>query len=271
MPARASPEARKPSHVAKRNGARGERQNAVDGEAQHLPERVLGLARRPVGAPVGDRLLAKAGPGHHGAHEAVTLRHGEEGVHHFAVHEPEVAGISRNGDVGEPVEESVEGAGRPALEPRLAVAFGAQAVGDVGAPAPTLQHLDDDLGRVLEVGVDDDDDDGIAGSALQAGGHGDLMAEIAGQGEDPHARIGALQLAQEIQRDIAAAVVDIDELEVEIGDGFKCSDEAAMGLADDRCLVEAGDDDGQERAGGYFRPGLRFITGNFHSPATLFR
>ena len=82
------------------------------------------------------------------------------------------------------------------------------------------------------------------------------MAEIAGQGEDPHAHIGALQLAQEVQRDIAAAVVDIDELEVEIGDGFQGGDEAAMGLADDRLLVEAGDDDGQERTGG--------ITGNFH-------
>ena len=39
--------------------------------------------------------------------------------------------------------------------------------------------------------------------------------------EDPHARIGALQLAQEVQRGVMAAVVDIDELEVEIGDGFK--------------------------------------------------
>ena len=75
------------------------------------------------------------------------------------------------------------------------------------------------------------------------------MAEVAGQGKDPHARIGALQLAQEVQRDIAAAVVDIDEFEVEPGDGVQCSDEAAMGLADGRFLVEAGDDDGQERPG----------------------
>ena len=81
------------------------------------------------------------------------------------------------------------------------------------------------------------------------------MAEIAGQGEDPHARIGALQLAQEVQRGVAAAVVDVDELEVEIGDGFQGGDEAAMGLANDRFLVEAGDDDGQERAGGYLTRG----------------
>ena len=169
------------------------------------------------------------------------------------VHEPEVAGIERNGDVGEPIEDSIEGAGRPALEPRLAVAFGAQAVSDVGAPAPAFQHLGDDLGRVLEVGVDEGD--GITGRAFHAAGHGDLMAEIARQGEHPPPRIGALQLAQEVQRRVAAAVVDIDELEVELGDGFQGGDEAAMGLADDRFLVEAGDDDRQERAGGYLTRG----------------
>ena len=102
-------------------------------------------------------------------------------------------------------------------------------------------------GGSLEVGVDEDD--GIAGRAFHAGGHGDLMAEIAGEHEDPHARIGVLEFPQEVQRGVAAAVVDIDELEVEIGDGFQCGDEAAMGLADDRFLVEAGDDDGQERPG----------------------
>ena len=75
------------------------------------------------------------------------------------------------------------------------------------------------------------------------------MAEVAGQGKDPHARIGALQLAQEVQRGIAAAVVDVDEFEVEIGDGFQGGGEAAMGLADGCLLVETGDDDGQERAG----------------------
>ena len=81
------------------------------------------------------------------------------------------------------------------------------------------------------------------------------MAEIAGERKAPHARIGALQLAQEVQRGIAAAVVDVDELEVEIGDGFQGGDEAAMGLADGRLLVEAGNDDGQKRAGGYLTRG----------------
>ena len=57
------------------------------------------------------------------------------------------------------------------------------------------------------------------------------------------------------QRRVAAAVVDIDELEVETGDGVQGGDEAAMGLADDGFLVEAGDDDGQECAGHTCRGG----------------
>ena len=119
-----------------------------------------------------------------------------------------------------------------------------QSVRDRGTLAPTLEHLGDDFGWVLEVGVDDNRD--VAGRALQTGGNGGLMAEIAGQGGDAHMRIGALQFTPDLQRFVAAAVADIDALEVEIGDGFECGDEAAMGHADDRFLVEAGNDDGQE-------------------------
>ena len=93
------------------------------------------------------------------------------------------------------------------------------AVGDVGTRPPTLQHLRDDFGRILEVGVHNDG--GIAGRALQAGGNGDLMAEIAGEREYAHARIGAVELPQDVQRGIAAAVVYVDALEVQIGDGFQ--------------------------------------------------
>ena len=148
MPARASPEARKPSQVAKRSGARENDRMPSMARRSIFPNRVLGLARRPGGAPGRGPAPGESRPGHHGARETVALGHGEEGVHHLAVHEPEVAGVEWNGDVGEPVEDSIEGAGRPALEPRLALAFGALAIGDVGAPAPALQHLGDDLGRV---------------------------------------------------------------------------------------------------------------------------
>ena len=100
---------------------------------------------------------------------------------------------------------------------------------------------------------------------LQAGGDGHLVAEIARQGQDPHPRIGLLEVPQEVQRGVAAAVVDIDDLEVEIGDGgdgVQGGDEAAMGLADDRFLVEAGETmDRSTRATSV--GAVRFITGTF--------
>ena len=56
-----------------------------------------------------------------------------------------------------------------------------------------------------------------------------------------------MQRAQDAQCGVAAAVVDIEDLEAEIEDSLKGGDEPAVRLADDRFLVEAGDDDGQKR------------------------
>ena len=71
-------------------------------------------------------------------------------------------------------------------EGHLAFSIGSHAVGDVDAPAPVFQHGEDDLGGILQVGVDDDD--GIAGGLGQTSGGGCLLSEIAGQGDDPPAR-----------------------------------------------------------------------------------
>ena len=188
--------------------------------------------------------LAKADPGHHAAQEAVAFLQGEERVHHLAVHQPEIAGVERDGDVRDAGHEPVECLGCPTFEGGLTLAFGPHAVGDVGAPAPAFQHLGDDLGRVLQVGVDEGD--GIAGGFGQTAVMATCLSEIARQGDDPHARIGPLESSQKVQCGIAAAVVDVDELEVECGDVFEGGDKTAVRLGDDRFLVVAGDDDGQK-------------------------
>ena len=65
----------------------------------------------------------------------------------------------------------------------------------------------------MQVGVDEDDD--------IAAGDGHLVAEIARQGEDPHAHIGVLEFPQDVQRGIEAAVVNVGEFKVELGNRFE--------------------------------------------------
>lgn len=80
----------------------------------------------------------------------------------------------------------------------------------------------------------------------QTGRQGNLVPEIAGQRDHPHAQIGTLERPQDIQRAVVAAVVHIDDFEIQAGDAREHTDQAAVGLANDRHLVEAGDDDGEE-------------------------
>ena len=92
------------------------------------------------------------------------------------------------------------------------------AVGDVGTGAPTLQHLRDDFGRILEVGVHNDG--GIAAACSKPAAMAISWPKLR-ESEYAHARIGAVDLPQDVQRGIAAAVVYVDALEVQIGDGFQ--------------------------------------------------
>ncbi len=52
--------------------------------------------------------LAEADPGEHAAHEAVALRHGEEGVERLAVDEAEIADVAGNLDVAELAQQAIE-------------------------------------------------------------------------------------------------------------------------------------------------------------------
>ena len=166
--------------------------------------------------------MAKAGPRHHAAHKTVAFWHGEKGIDHLAIHQPKIARIGRDGDIGDSIDEAIKRASGPAFESRLALAFRAEAISDIHPFAPVLEHFENDVGRVLQIRVDDDH--GIAYCILQAGGYGDLVAEIARQGEHAHALIPALQPPQKFQRGISAAIIDINEFKVEFGNFLKRGD-----------------------------------------------
>jgi hypothetical protein len=132
----------------------------------------------------------------------------QHSVDHAAAHQPEVAGVARKVHAADVLHQPIEQArGRP-LRPGLAFTRAPLGVNHVEAVPPTCDERRDHFGRVLQIGIDHDH--GLAAGVLEAGGGGDLLAEITRQIDDRHAWLDAMERLQKTQRGVAAAVIDVD-------------------------------------------------------------
>ena len=216
----------------------------VERETEHLAQRVLGLARGARVALVGDGGLGEADPDGHAAQKARALGHRQQRIQGAAVEQAEVAGVRLEVHLGELVEELVEPGGGGELERGLALALLAHGVDDVGAGAPALDHLEDQLGGVLQVGVNHRHD--VTGGMLEAGGECGLVAEVAREVDHADARIGGGESVEQLGRAVGRAVVDEHELEVQSSDGRAGARDEFL---DELLLVIDGGDDREERVG----------------------
>jgi hypothetical protein len=78
---------------------------------------------------------------------------------------------------------------------------------------PALDHLADQLRRILEVGVEHRD--GIAAGVLETGGQRRLVAEVARQVHDAQPRVALGESIEDLGRAIGRAIVDDDQLILE--------------------------------------------------------
>jgi hypothetical protein len=81
---------------------------------------------------------------------------------------------------------------------------------------PTRIHLLEQLWRILEIGVDDHHC--ITAGVFEPGGRRDLLAEVPRQPEATHTRVSRAQLVQQHCGIVAAAIIDVDELEPRVRD-----------------------------------------------------
>src|ERR1700755_1342946 len=109
-------------------GSLREGRDRVEREAQHLRQRVLGLAGVARVAAIGHRGLAVADPNRHASQESVALAHRQERVERAAIEQPEVARIVLKLDLSQFVEQAIEPARGGELEARLALALLAHGV-----------------------------------------------------------------------------------------------------------------------------------------------
>ena len=104
-----------------------------------------------------------------------------------------------------------------------------------------VDHLSDQLRRVLQVGVDHHHD--VAARVLQAGADRRLVAEVARERDDLHARVLRRERAQLLERRVARAVVDEHELERDLAER---GDRAAVERLDVVLLVVQRRDDAEQ-------------------------
>ena len=182
----------------------------VEREPQHLRQRIIGLAREPLGAVVGERHLAEADPGDHAADEARLFGQAQERVERAPAHQPEIAGVERDRRVGDAVEQAIERRRRRLLEERLAVALAAHGIDDVGLLRRHLRaHVAEQFGRVLQVGVDDQDL--LARAQIEPRGQRELVAVVARQVDRDQPRVLRRQPLHDRPAVVLRPVVDQDE------------------------------------------------------------
>ncbi|MGC4030993.1 MAG: hypothetical protein QM754_04500 [Tepidisphaeraceae bacterium] len=118
------------------------------------------------------------------------------------------------------------------------------AVDDVGTLVHEAHHVGQEFGRVLQVGVDDED--AVAGAQRQARRERQLMAVVAGEFDGFDARVVACQFRHQRPGEVFRAVVDEHEF-VRPPAGPADVAEAAVRLAKALGLVVAGYDDRKRR------------------------
>ena len=218
---------------------------ASSANLQHLAERILGLAGEALLPLIVQGHLAKADPAHHAADEAMPLRHAVELVERPAAHEPEVAGIDGDLDVDEAVEQPIEQDRGELLERRLAAALAALPVDDVRALVHQLHHAGEELWRVLQVRVDDQD--ALAAAYVQARRQRQLVAVVARQAHADDVGVVAAQLADDRPGAIGRPVVHQHDLVVFADLGAAGIAQAAVQLAQRSLLVVARRHNGELR------------------------
>jgi hypothetical protein len=219
-----------------------EARHRVECEADHLAERVFGLARMPLGAIIGERHLAKADPCDHAPDEACLFRQRQEGVERTPTHQPEVAGVERDRRVGDTVEDAVEDGGGDLLEDRLALAPAADGIDDIGLlglhrPA----HVAEQFGGILQIGVDDQDL--VARAEIEARGQRQLMAMIARQVDGHEMGVVGGKPLHHRPAAIPRPVIDEQQLVILAHHRPCCRGDAGVKQLETGGLVIAGNDD----------------------------
>ncbi|GAA3489071.1 hypothetical protein GCM10018987_31540 [Streptomyces cremeus] len=222
--------------------------DAVESVVEEFPEGPFGTPLFAHRVLVGEGLGRISDPGENAFGEAVVLGEAEHGVDRPPGEQPEVADAVDEFHVDKSIHEAVVGTGGQGAGDAVARPG---AAGDDLVVSPYVQgdHAGDELGRVLEVGVHDDDR--VAARVPQAGEHGRLLAEVAAEGDVPGAGVVTREGPEMAERFVTAAIVHVHEFKRDLeGKGGRERGDfpghVRVESAHDFRLVETGHDEGDE-------------------------
>ncbi len=218
-----------------------EGEQSVDAVVQQPLAAPLGAAGRPLAVAVAEGDGVEADPGEDPLGEPIALGEGQHAVHGPSRQQPEVPGAVDQLHVHAAADERVVGVAERAAEHALARAVAARDDLVVAVPMQ-FQHAGDQLGRVLEVGVHDDD--GRAARHAEPGEHGGLLAEVAAEGGVVGAWVAGGDGAQQGAGAVPAAVVHVADLET-VPERVQDAEQSGVEGLDDLGLVETRHDDRQ--------------------------
>jgi len=204
------------------------------GQAKQAAHADLALSVGAVGPLVFHEGLLPTHPGPQAGEKTAAFGHGLQEVHDHPIHEAEGPGLLGYRGIGEFPQNKIKKGGRPAHHVPL-VSGNPQSIDHIGALAPLLVELRNELRRVLEVSVHHHHSGALR--EKDAGAQGGHVPEVTKQADDSQLRDAAAQVNELRQRVVPAAVVDDHHLEglAERSTSFR---EAPEQLGDNHGLVE---------------------------------
>src|SRR5579883_6123 len=140
----------------------------IQREIHHLAEAVMRFPCKARLTVILDRYLPEADPAHHAPYEAMRLGHAEQRFQDATIDQAKVARIGGNVEIDQPVKQAIEDHRSQLLRPRFSGARPALAINDLGALIHDLHHRMQQLRRILQISIENQDARSRAG--LQTSG-----------------------------------------------------------------------------------------------------
>ena len=122
--------------------------------------------------------------------------------------------------------------------------FGAHCVNDVVTVAPPPNHFRNQLGRILKIGIDDHYRGALR--VFEPGSDSDLVSKISRKSNHAGVLIALMQIAQECRRSVDAAIIDIDDFVLDVGQRLEGRAQSTMRRFEDSLFIVTGRDDRNE-------------------------
>jgi hypothetical protein len=182
---------------------------------------------------------------HQATQIAVALLQTIDLVDHSPAHQTKIAGVLGNVDIRDTPDHEVRRACNDPPNPRLVLPRAALREYHIEAVSPLRNHLDDQLRRVLQVHVHDDN--GVATGVLKAPERSHRLADATAERQQLHARVALAMREDHLFGPVRRRIQREDDLEIR-RELLEDRDHPPQELGDVLLFLEDRDNDGEQQS-----------------------